>query len=101
MAKRILLRRLAFGTPYLNHKKMQFELWLMGQNANVQEAYWQALKDSKWNAMRNEMPVYSALEVVLEDAPNFDDMTALTKKILAAAMAMATEIQTYIKNNQS
>ena len=48
-------QKLRFGVV-LNHEKMQFEFWLMGQNADVQRAYWELLKDSVWNSGRKEMP---------------------------------------------
>ncbi len=35
-------QKLRFGVV-LNHEKMQFEFWLMGQNADVQRAYWELL----------------------------------------------------------
>ena len=59
-------QKLRFGVV-LNHEKMQFELWLMGQNADVQRKYWEILKKSVWNGNRKEMPKYSILEIVLED----------------------------------
>ncbi|HEY7884039.1 MAG TPA: hypothetical protein VIC08_03730 [Cellvibrionaceae bacterium] len=32
----------------LNHIESNFEVWLLGQTKNVQENYWQLLKNSKW-----------------------------------------------------
>ena len=42
-------RRLRFGIV-LNHNEMRFELWLMGQNKEIQNRYWDILKPSKWFA---------------------------------------------------
>lgn len=36
--------KLRFGLV-LNHQKMRFELWLLGQNEKVQANYWTLLKD--------------------------------------------------------
>lgn len=77
-------RMLRFGIV-LNHGQMQFELWLMGRNAAVQEAYWEKLKDTKWNRHRTEMPRYSVLEIVLEQAPDFANEEGLAERILNAA----------------
>ena len=42
--------KLRFGI-ILNHKKMQIELWLMGQNASIQKTYWEILKNTDWNKL--------------------------------------------------
>lgn len=54
--------KLRFGIV-LNHMEMRFELWLMGQNASVQEKYWELLKNTDWNKDIEAMPLYSVLEV--------------------------------------
>ncbi|HIU75796.1 MAG TPA: hypothetical protein IAC62_07935, partial [Candidatus Pelethocola excrementipullorum] len=53
--------KLRFGIV-LNHEKMRFELWLMGQNADVQTEYWDLLKTTEWNKEQIVMPKYSVLE---------------------------------------
>lgn len=88
-------RKLRFGIV-LNHQKMCIELWLMGQNAQVQREYWEILKTKKWNAKRAEMPKYSVLETVLVEFLDFDDPTALFAKTIILAKEAATEIMAYI-----
>ena len=82
----------------LNHKKMQFELWLCARNIAVQKAYWNLLKDSKWNQNIDEMPKYSVLEVVLENQINFNDKETMTKHIVNRSLLLSQEIQEYLKN---
>lgn len=41
-------QQLRFGIV-LNHHQMQFELWLMVQNAERQIFYWEKLKELEWN----------------------------------------------------
>lgn len=77
---------------------MQFEIWLMGQNANVQKEYWEILKDSKWNIDRKEMPRYSVLEVVLENRIVFNEKERMTETIITSALSLAKEIQKYLEN---
>lgn len=89
-------RKLRFGIV-LNHEKMQFELWLMGQNADVQKKYWEILKDSKWNINRKEMPKYSVLEVVLENQIDFNNKEEMTSKILSRSVSLSSEIQQYLE----
>lgn len=85
----------------LNHGEMQFELWLMGQNADVQKKYWEILKDSKWNSDRNEMPRYAVLEVLLENQIDFKevkDKKRMTENIITKAVSLSREIQQYLED---
>ena len=77
---------------------MQFELWLMGQNADVQRKYWEILKKSVWNGNRKEIPKYSILEIVLEDQIDFNDKDNMSQKIFKHSVSLALEIQEYLKN---
>lgn len=54
-------RKLRLGIV-LNHQSLQFELWLMGQNALVQQDYWELLKTSKWNRKRTDKIFQEALK---------------------------------------
>lgn len=90
-------KKLRYGIV-LNHKQMRFELWLMGQNAEVQKRCWALLKSSKWNAGRLIMPQYSALEAVLVDAPDFDDLDAVAAEIVRNAGMLAEEITQHLKS---
>jgi hypothetical protein len=89
-------KKLRFGIV-LNHAEMRFELWLMGQNADVQAAYWAQLKTSVWNHGREEMPRYSVLEVVLVTHPDFEDAEALNAEISGKALRVAEEIIRYLE----
>lgn len=89
--------KLRFGVV-LNHGEMQFELWLMGQNADVQKKYWEILKDSKWNSDRNEMPRYAVLEVLLENQIDFKDKKRMTENIITKAVSLSREIQQYLED---
>jgi len=89
-------RRLRFGI-ILNHRAMRFELWLLGQNAEVQKDYWLLLKSTKWNEGKSSMPQYSVLEAILVEEPDFDNQDALTEAILTRVINAAIEIQGYIK----
>lgn len=89
-------RKLRFGIV-LNHEKMRFELWLMGQNAEVQSNYWNLLKQTKWNEKQSTKPKYSELEVVLVKNPDFSDLDALTAKIEKEVANYLKEIIDYLK----
>lgn len=90
-------QKLRFGVV-LNHEKMQFELWLMGQNADLQRKYWEILKNSVWNGSRKEMPKYSILEIVLENQIDFNDKDNMTQNIIKHAVNLAFKIEEHLKN---
>lgn len=90
-------RKLRFGVV-LNHKEMRFELWLMGQNTEIQAEYWELLKDTEWNKVRVTMPQYSVLETIIVSDPDFDDLDSLTTEIKQKTVRMAVEILGYLKN---
>ncbi|PWC21065.1 hypothetical protein EH206_19455 [Brenneria nigrifluens DSM 30175 = ATCC 13028] len=89
-------RKLRFGIV-LNHKALRFELWLMGQNATVQKAYWSKLKNSQWNAERTEMPQYSVLETILVESPDFTDADLLTEMIKKEALRVSETVLDSLK----
>lgn len=89
--------KLKFGIV-LNHSKLQIELWLMGRNASVQNEYWTILKKSKWNEGITQMPIYSVLEICLEDNIDFSNKDTMTECILEKAIRYAKEIEIYLKN---
>lgn len=90
-------QKLRFGVV-LNHKKMQFELWLMGQNADVQRKYWEIMKNSVWNGNKKEMPKYSILEIVLENQIDFNDKENMTQNIISRSVSLSLEIEEYLKS---
>ena len=84
-------KKLRFGLV-LNHEKMRFEIWLLGQNNEVQNYYWDKLKTSKWNKDRDVRPQYSIVEAVLLDNPNFDDLDKLSQNIEIRMIDITDEI---------
>lgn len=89
--------KLRFGIV-LNHNKMQFELWLMGQNATVQKEYWEILKNTIWNEGLKEMPKYSVLEVSLVDNLDFNNKEEMTKTIFNKSILIVKKIEEIIKD---
>lgn len=93
-------RKLRFGIV-LNHKKVYFELWLMGQNIEIQKKYWDLLKTSQWNKDRTTMPKYSVLEFVLVENPDFDKLDMLTQEIEKKATHFLEDIINHIREKNS
>lgn len=84
-------RKLKMGLV-LNHTEMQFEVWLLGQTAPIQQKYWQYFKDTKWNENRAEMPKYSILETVIVATPDFNDLDKLSNDIEANLLEVSSRI---------
>ena len=74
-------QQLRFGIV-LNHHQMQFELWLMAQNAERQVFYWEKLKELEWNREKVAMPRYTVLDTVIEANPDFSDLDKLADSIV-------------------
>ena len=89
-------KKLRFGIV-LNHSEMRFELWLMGQNKEIQNRYWDLLKTSTWNQERTARPQYAELEIVLVDNPDFENIDALTADIINRAVEEADKVIAYLK----
>ena len=87
---------LRFGIV-LNHSEMRFELWLLGQNKEIQNRYWDILKGSEWNEGLTKKPQYAELEIVLVDDPDFENIDKLTVDIINRAIKEADRVIVYLK----
>ena len=81
----------------LNHVDMRFEVWLLGNTIPVQKEYWNLLKSTKWNKNKTEMPQYSALEAVIIDNPDFNNLALLSKNIHKNIVQVTEEILNLLK----
>lgn len=80
----------------LNHAEVNFEIWLLGQTKDVQEKYWNLLKNTKW-VQGDKIPQYSVFEASLVKDPNFDDLDKLTKDLKKKFLTVADEILDSLK----
>ena len=87
-------KKLKLGLIF-NHNHVRFEAWLLGQTKDIQEKYWELLKNTKW-INGSEMPQYSIFEVILVDNPDFDDLDTLTENIKNKLVSVAEDISTSI-----
>lgn len=92
-------RKLRFGLV-LNHQKMRFEIWLLGQNLKIQDAYWLHFKNTKWNENKTIRPQYSILETTLIENPDFNNLEALTKQIEKVLVAVSEEVIDEIRKSK-
>lgn len=61
-----------------NHTHIRFEVWLLGQTKDVQEKYWELLKNTKW-INGSDIPTYSIFETTLIGNPDFNNLDALSE----------------------
>jgi len=92
-------RKLKMGLV-LNHSKMHFEIWLLGQTIPLQERYWEYFKATKWNKLRTIKPQYSILETTVIENPDFNDLDELTKLIEEKLVLVTNEIIQDIKTSK-
>jgi hypothetical protein len=64
----------------LNHKKMRFEIWLLGNTKVIQKEYWVLLKSTKWITTK-EIPKYSIFATVIIEKPDFNNLNLLSDEI--------------------
>lgn len=84
-------RKLKMGLV-LNHRNMQFEIWLLGQTALIQDKYWEYFKKTKWNKDRDTKPTYSILETVLIENPDFNDLKFLSQQVEDKLLVISKEV---------
>ncbi len=79
--KSLKSQKLKIGLVF-NHEKIQFEIWLVGQNKQIQKKYWDLFKGSDQNKYTLSTTAKdSIVEHVLVDNPDFSQLDSLTKKI--------------------
>ena len=79
-----------------HHPNMRFEVWLAGQNRQVQKQYWEIFKGSDWNKYRIPETVkegFSVVDHVIIENPDFDHLGALTKQIESEVMQFIRNIE--------
>lgn len=83
-----------------NHKEMRFEIWLAGQNKQIQKKYWEIFKDSDWNKYHvpeNIDKSFSIVDNILVNQPDFNDSDFLREKIEEGVMEFIDEIKEILK----
>jgi hypothetical protein len=81
------------------HEAFRFEVWLSGANKQVQAKYWKLFKESSWNKyhlVETTKGADSILEYVLVDAPDFNDLEALTKQIESGTLKFIKDIENFL-----
>jgi len=79
-----------------NHKEMRFEVWLAGQNKQIQKEYWEIFKGSDWNPYHIPSSIengFSIVDHVLVEYPDFENAKALIGQIESQTLEFIQEIE--------
>lgn len=80
-----------------NHQQAHFELWLLGQTKDVQTAYWEKLKATKW-VNKDSMPEWSIFEIVILANPDFDNEKLLSESVFSVFDDLSQEMFDTLKS---
>jgi len=99
--KTLKQRRLKIAIVFL-HESFRFEVWLAGNNKQVQAKYWTLFKESGWSKYRivpTTKGVDSILEYRVADNPDFNDLGALTKQIESNTLEFISEVEGFLSQH--
>ena len=91
-------RKLKIAIVFI-HEAFRFEVWLAGNNKQVQSKYWQLFKESDWNKyhiVSTTQGVDSIVEHILVDDPDFNDLDTLTVQIERESLKFIKDIESFI-----
>lgn len=81
------------------HDEFRFEVWLSGNNKQIQRKYWKLFKDEecdKYKIPSNIESLDSIIEYILVENPDFSDLDALTEQIENKVLRFIEDIETFI-----
>jgi hypothetical protein len=99
--KSLKSRKLKIAIVFI-HDTIRFEVWLAGYNKQVQTKYWKLFKESGWNKYRipsTTKGVYSIIEYILVDNPDFNDSNTLTKQIERGTLNFINDIENFLSKH--
>jgi hypothetical protein len=94
-------RKLKIAIVFL-HEACRFDVWLAGYNKQVQQKYWELIKESGWNKyhlVSTTKGVDSIIEHVLVDGPDFSDLDSLTNQIENATLEFILEVESFLSDH--
>lgn len=91
-------RKLKVAIVFL-HDTCRFEVWLAGQNKQVQTKFWKSFKESGWNKYRIPATTKGAdsiIEYILIGNPDFSDLDALTKQLEKGTLEFIKDVESFL-----
>jgi len=84
------------------HDTVRFEVWLSGQNKEIQREYWKLFKENNWNKY-NVVPTTegfdSIIEHVLVHNPDFSDLDKLTEQIEEGTLKFSQDLKDFLERH--
>jgi hypothetical protein len=83
------------------HDTCRFEVWLAGQNRQIQSKYWKLFKERGWNKYRipsTTKGVDSIIEYSVVEDPDFRDLDALTQQIESGTLKCIQDVEEFLSN---
>jgi hypothetical protein len=96
-------RKLKIAIVFI-HETFRFEVWLAGQNKQVQSKYWEMFKESAWNKYQlvpTTQGADSILEHVLAANPDFGDLDGLTKQIETGTLEFVRDVEGFLVEREN
>lgn len=90
-------RKLKIAVVFL-HEAFRFEVWLSGYNRQVQNKYWQGIRDSGWSKYKlvaDPLKADAIIEHILVETPDFDSLDVLTETLENGVMIFIRDIEHY------
>jgi len=84
------------------HEAFRFEVWLAGNNKQVQSKYWKLFKESDWNEyhiVSTTKGVDSIVEYILVEDPDFSDLDTLTEKIERGTLKFIKDVEGFLSEH--
>ena len=94
-------RKLKIAIVFI-HDAFRFEVWLAGNNKDVQAKYWKLIQESGWNKYHiasTTRGVDYILDQVLVDNPDFSDLNTLTKQIERGTLKFIKDVEGFISKH--
>lgn len=94
-------RKLKIAIVFI-HDTVRFEVWLSGQNKEIQRKYWKLFKDKNWNKYKIVSTIEgydSIVEHVLIDNPDFSDLDKLSEKIEKGTLKFIQDVEEFLEEN--
>jgi hypothetical protein len=79
-----------------NQAANRFEIWLAGQNKDVQKKYWEIFKGSDWNKYNVPAKItdgFSIVDHIMIANPDFNDTNSLRSEIESVSLKFIKDIE--------
>ncbi len=87
-----------------HHGACRFEVWLAGNNKQVQTKYWKLFKERNWEKYRvpsTTKGIDSILEYTVVEKPDFSDLDMLTQQIERETLKFIKDVKDFVSKQKN